>query len=241
LKVLIAQYKPSLSKKKNLKKHLEILEETPKDTDVVIFPELSLNGYYLQDKVVEDFWTIEELDEIADVSKDFDIIVGAVLKDGKNFYNTAIYFWGGKVLHIHRKFKLPNYGLFEESRFFAKGDLINSFHSPFGKSVMLVCEDLWSGETIGKLETVDPDMIFVLSNSPTRGFTDDGNLEIVSQWRSILKTTAILVKSKIIFVNRVGFEDGLGFWGGSRIISENGETLQKLELFKETLQTFENL
>jgi omega-amidase len=235
LKIFLAQFKPTLSKSKNLKRHLEILSEMQDDIEVVVFPELSLNGYYLQDKVFEDFWTIEEFDEIKKESNRFDIVIGAVLKEERKFYNSALYFSGGELLHIHKKIELPNYGLFEEARFFSSGDLIAHFQTQFGKTALLVCEDLWSGKTIAKLEEMKPELIFIISNSPTRGFEEDGSLQIEEQWKSILSTTAILSQSKIVFVNRVGFEDGLGFWGGSMILNSHGQIETQLPFFDEVI------
>ena len=239
MRVALAQIKPTLSKK-NLEKHIEILENLDSSNDLVIFPELSLNGYYLQDKVFEDAWQIEELSKIEQLSLKFDTVVGAVLKDRRRFYNSALYYSNGELLHTHRKRELPNYGLFEEARFFDSGKSLDHFETKFGRVALLICEDLWSGKIFGELAEIEPDLIIVISNSPARGFHDKG-IEIVEQWKALLKSASILSKATTIFVNRVGFEDGLGFWGGSMIIDSRGNIIENLPLYEEEIKSFEIL
>ena len=83
----------------------------------------------------------------------------------------------------------------------------------------------------------NPDLIIALVASPARGFYDDG-LEIEDSWNKIITTVAKECKAKLFFVNRVGFEDGLGFWGGSCIVDDDANILHKLEHHKEIIQTF---
>jgi len=96
---------------------------------------------------------------------------------------------------------------------------------------MIVCEDLWRSSTIDVIATEKPDIVYVIANSPARDF-DEGMLGIEKQWTRLLSTTAILSGAHVIFVNRVGFEDGLGFWGGSKIIAPSGKILHEAALFE---------
>jgi len=143
-----------------------------------------------------------------------------------------LYFSGGKLLHIHHKNHLPTYGMFEEGRYFASGDEIKSFKTAQGNVAMVVCEDVWRVQTFATLAALDTDVIYVLASSPARDFSDDGLL-IESQWDALLKSLALLTRAYVVFVNRVGFEDGLGFWGGGRVITPTGVTEHKLSLFEE--------
>jgi len=236
MKIALSQFKPKLSKK-NLEKHLEILENQ-KDIDLIIFPELSLNGYYLQDKVFEDAWKISELSRIAEYSKKVDILVGAVIQERKEFFNSALYFSKGELLHHHKKLHLPNYGMFEEARFFSDGDKIDFFENNFGRIVILICEDIWRGSTLAEIEKLQPDYLIIIANSPARGFKD-GKIEIIEKWKAILKTASIFAKSKTVFLNRVGFEDGLGFWGGSMTFNEKGDILDEFPLYDEMTKIVE--
>ncbi len=237
MRITLAQTAPRLNRS-NLQDVLHIVEEYKNSSDLIIFPELALNGYLLQDKLYEDAWDIEELKELIAASKDVDIVVGAALKDKKVFRNSALYLSGGKLLSRHYKVHLPNYGMFEEARYFSAGDAFESFEVGSLKVSMLVCEDLWSAKMHSKLYEEDPDLIIVIAASPARGFGEDGLL-IEKQWYSLINAAALNSKSKVVFVNRVGFEDGLGFWGGSCIVNEKTNILAKLPKYDEIVETFE--
>ncbi len=237
MKIALAQVAPKLNRS-NLKDIIEIVKEQRGDSDLIVFPELSLNGYLLQDKLYEDAWKLDELKELAMLSEDIDIVIGAAIKDKKVFRNTALYFSQGRLISKHFKVHLPNYGMFEEARYFSAGDQFESFFVQEKKISMLVCEDLWNADMIHDLVLEDPDLIIVIAASPARGFSEDG-LEIEDQWLSLLKSTALHVKATVVFVNRVGFEDGLGFWGGSCIIDKNAKITAKLPKYDEMIKTFE--
>jgi predicted amidohydrolase len=240
--ITIAQITSSLNKN-NLEKHITVIKEAKKKNSLsklIVFPELSLNGYNLQDAVSEDFFTLDELKIFTNMSQDFkiDIVVGAILKEKLEYFNSVIYFSDGEIKNIHKKVNLPNYGMFEEKRFFTPNSDIIKFQSfntvNFGKIMTVICEDLWNAETIAEIQNQKLDLLIVASNSPTRGFESE-NLEIKSKWESILKATAILGKTTVVFSNRVGFEDGLGFWGGSMIIDSNSKIVKQLPLFEEKI------
>lgn len=234
MKVSLIQSSPKLSRS-NLREVLELIEKN-RDADVVIFPELSLSGYLLQDKLFEDAWQIEELEPLAKASEQCDIVVGAALWDEGNVFNSALYFSKGRLLHIHHKNHLPTYGMFEEGRYFAEGEGLSAFETPQGSAVMVICEDLWRAGTIEAIADSDAEIVYVLAASPARGFESEG-LTIESQWEALLKATALLTHNYVVFVNRVGFEDGLGFWGGSCVVTPTGEIEYKLGLFEPETTT----
>ncbi|MEA2091540.1 MAG: nitrilase-related carbon-nitrogen hydrolase [Campylobacterota bacterium] len=237
MKVTLAQTSPKLNCV-NLDNICDIIDECKHKSDLVVFSELSLNGYLLQDKLYEDAWEISELDKLKSLSEDIDIVVGGAVKDEGSFRNAALYFSKGKLLSQHNKVHLPNYGMFEEARYFKAGKIFESFVSQFGKISMLVCEDLWHESVHHDLIKENPDLIIALVASPARGFSDDG-LDIEDKWRSIIKTVASECSAKLIFVNRVGFEDGLGFWGASCTVDENGNILNQLPRYETIIKTFE--
>ena len=235
MKVALAQISPKLSRD-NFELHVQYIKEAKeKGALLVVFPELSMNGYMLMDSVYEDAFLIDELEKIAKMSKDIDIIIGAVTKEDHKIYNSALYFANEKLIHIHHKNHLPNYGMFQEARFFFKGDSFECFETKFGRAMMVVCEDLWNSKTIDTISSLKPEVLFVLANSPSRDFTDDGVLEIEKKWTRILSTTSILSGANIIFVNRVGFEDGMGFWGGSKVLYPNGKVEVCAPFFEKEL------
>lgn len=234
MKVSLAQISPRLNRN-NIELHLKEIEACA--ADVIVFPELSLNGYLLQDKVYEDAFTVEELECFVQASHAVDIVLGCALRENHRIFNAALYFSKGELKHVHHKVHLPNYGMFEEARYFFKGDEIGFFDTLYGKSSIVVCEDLWRAQSIAALALEKPEIIYVLANSPARDFRDDGLL-IKEQWTAILKTTAILCGSYVVFVNRVGFEDGIGFWGSSMIVSPSGEVEAELKGFEVQTRSF---
>ncbi len=237
MRITLAQTSPKLNRS-NLEEIVEIIKTHKSESDLIVFPELSLNGYLLQDKLFEDAWELSELIELQELSKDIDIAVGVALRDGDGFRNAGLYFSQGKLLNQHNKVHLPNYGMFEEARYFSAGDEFESFMVGNRKTSMLVCEDLWHKSVHHDIIKENPDLVVALVASPARGFSDNG-LEIQKQWYEIIKTIAKEADTKVVFVNRVGFEDGLGFWGGSCILNENAEVLHQLPNYETLVQTFE--
>ncbi len=229
MKVALAQISPKLSRD-NFNMHENAILEVSKSADVIVFPELSMNGYMLMDSVYEDAFLLSELSFFEELSKDIDIIIGAATKEEHKIYNSALYYSEGKLLNIHHKNNLPNYGMFQESRFFFEGSSLKSFETLYGKTMMVVCEDLWSSKNIDEISIQKPDTLYVITASPARGFLED-ELEIEKKWRRILSTTAILSGASVVFVNRVGFEDGLGFWGKSMIFNPAGTIDLSAKLF----------
>lgn len=237
MKVTLVQNSPKLNRS-NFDNVCSIVKEHIGKSDVVVFAELSLSGYLLQDKLYEDAWKIQELDELCELSKHIDIVIGGAIKEADGFKNSALYFSDGMLLNKHDKVHLPNYGMFEEARYFTSGSNFECFNSSYAKVSMLVCEDLWNVESAKELYEKKPDIIYVLAASPTRGFSDDGLL-IQDQWYSLLKSLALHCNAKVVFVNRVGFEDGLGFWGGSCVVDSNSKILHQLANFEEVIKTVE--
>lgn len=235
MKVALAQVSPKLNRT-NVEMHLQEIRSCK--ADVIVFPELSLSGYLLQDKVYEDAFTLYELDSFVQASHKIDIVLGCALREDHRIFNAGIYFSKGEIKHIHHKVHLPNYGMFEEARYYFKGESIEFFETLYGQTAMVVCEDLWRAESIAELASQKPEIIYVLANSPARDFKENGLL-IKDQWTAILKTTALLCGSYVIFVNRVGFEDGIGFWGSSMVVTPVGEIETELKAFEVETKSVE--
>lgn len=236
MRVTLIQNAPKLSRS-NMGDAIATIKSYIGKSDLIVFPELALNGYSLQDKLFEDAWSIEEFADMKTLSRDIDIVVGAAIRHGKYFRNAALYFYRGELLSIHHKVHLPNYGMFEEARYFEAGSVFESFMVKDKKVSMLVCEDLWHESVHKDLIAENPDTIIALVASPARGFTDNG-LEIQKKWYKIIQSVAKECSATLIFVNRVGFEDGLGFWGGSAIVSEDGMIIEQLPRYKSIEKTF---
>ena len=158
-----------------------------------------------------------------------DVVFGCVFKEHHKIYNAAVYARTSGEIVVYKKSTLPNYGLFQEARFFFPGEGIAPFESVLGKTVMAVCEDLFDASFVASVARANPDAVLVLSNSPARGFGE--KLAIQETWEKLLSACAIYCRAHVIFVNRVGFEDGLGFWGGSCVMDPSGNILAQAPLF----------
>jgi len=230
----------------NLEKHLDYIEQAKKQkADLLVFPELSLTGYVLQDLVASvahrpiDYAPVFK--HLLKASHDLDLTVGFVDEDSRHrFYIASAYLSGGKVLHVHHKVYLPTYGLFDEGRFFAWGDTVRSFDTRFGRVGMLICEDFWHMSPPYLLWLDGADIMLFSSASPGRGLTERDKLESARWVEHVNKVYASLFTSFVAHSNRVGFEDGLHFWGGVTVNDPNGDLLAKGPYFEEAL-TFAEL
>ena len=150
--------------------------------------------------------------------------------------NVAVYLSKGRVLHVHRKCYLPTYGLFQEGREFAPGNRVRRFDSPWGPAGLLICEDLWHMPCAWLLAQQGAEVIFVLSNGPTRGAKPEREVTSIAVWRELLQTTAQFQTTWMVYVNRTGCEDGLTFGGGSLVVDPFGRISSQAPALDEALE-----
>ena len=225
----------------NLEKHLGLIAEAKKqEADLIVFPELSLTGYVLQDLVptvshrpVDDDPAFKHL---LKASQEIDLVVGFVNEDTRHrFYIASAYLSGGKALHVHHKVYLPTYGLFDEGRFFAWGDSVRAFDTRFGRMGILICEDFWHASPPYLLWLDGADVLLFTSASPGRGLNDSEKLESARWVENVNRSYANLFTCFVAHSNRVGYEDGLHFWGGATVFDPNGERIAQGPYFEEAL------
>jgi len=233
LRVALAQIAPSLGDlERNLALHLEYVDRAVAErAGIVVFPELSLTGYLLRDQVPEVARSLDApiLQRLAAASSAVDIVAGFVEESPEHrFYNSAGYFAGGRLIHVHRKLYLPTYGMLDEGRDFAAGDRLRPFDSPHGRAAMLLCEDLWHPTSAWLLAQEGAQYLFTLSSGPTRGARPTEGVTTVAVWRRLLEVTAQFQTVFLIYVNRVGCEDGLTFGGGSMVVDPLGRVVDEL-------------
>ncbi len=213
----------------NLEKHLNLIgDAVARGSGLILFPELSLTGYTLQDLTPSVAHRPVANDAIfaplLEASQEIDMVVGFVDEDQRHrFYIADAYLSEGKVVHVHHKVYLPTYGLFDEGRFFAWGDSIRAFDTRFGRVGMLICEDFWHISPPYLLWLDGADILLLTSASPGRGLKDDDRLESARWVEHTNRAYANLFTSFVAHSNRVGYEDGLNFWGGSTVYDPNGE------------------
>jgi predicted amidohydrolase len=211
----------------NLEMHLALIESAEKSgAELVLFPELSLTGYALQDIAPTVACRPNPGDPVFSrllaASQKLDLVVGFVEEDSRyRYYISAAYLSRGEILHVHRKVYLPTYGIFDEQRYFATGDSFRAFDTRFGRAGLLICEDFWHVSSPYSLWMDGADLFWLTSASPARGVTE----EIIGSalWvENINRAYSGLFTAFFGHANRVGFEDGLNFWGGSTVFDPDG-------------------
>jgi predicted amidohydrolase len=236
-KVAIAQVNPRLG---DLEFNLHLYEQEVQrsselKTDLLVFPELSLTGYYLRDMVSSAALRLDapETKRLVRLSKTVSFVAGLIEETPDyKFYNSAVYFEDGKIRHVHRKAYLPTYGMFDEQRYFARGNEIRAFDSKFGRMALLVCEDMWHPSAVYLAALDGALFILCLSSSPIRGISEGEVPENARYWELMNRGYAQTYSVYIVFANRVGFEDGIGFWGGSEVVDPSGTTSGKAKYYE---------
>jgi predicted amidohydrolase len=144
----------------------------------------------------------------------------------------------GAVHHVHRKVFLPTYGQFDERRFFAAGSVFRATDSRLGVRLGIgVCEDWWHLSAPNLLALDGAQVLINVSSSPGRDVAvghRDG-LGTADSWRSLNRTYAQLTTSYVIFVNRVGVDESLSFWGGSEVVGPSGASVFRAPLHEDGL------
>ena len=229
LTVRLAQMRPVLGDvPRNLARHLELAAAaTAEGVDLIVFPEMSLCGYYVRDLAAEVALRREagELAALAEASRGVSILAGYVDETPEHFLRLcAGYFERGALLATHHKVYLPTYGMFDEERYFAAGERVRAFDTRFARMAALVCEDLWHPSTAYIAALDGAQIILAPANSPARGARGP-QWDTARAYEALLSTYALLFGVYVVFVNRVGYEDGVHFWGGSRVIGPDGNAL----------------
>ncbi len=238
----LAQISPKLADVRfNCELHLSFVERAARqNVDLLVFPELSLTGYTLQDAMSEVAHQAAPSDPLMssmlEASRRLDLVVGfAEVDERSRFFTAGAYLSQGKIVHVHRKVYLPTYGLFDEGRYFDLGDSVRAFDTRFGRMAILICEDFWhvSPPYLAWLDGAD--VMLLTSASPGRGLGLDDRLDSSRFVETVNKSYAALFGSFVVHSNRVGFEDGMNFWGGSTIFAPDGELVVQAPYFEESL------
>src|SRR6187401_968610 len=243
LRVALAQVAPRLGAlDANLARHAALLAEArTRGAGLVVFPELGLTGYLLQDLAAEVAMRLDDprLAELAELTDGLSAVVSFVEESADHrLFIAAALMEDGEIRHVHRKLFLPTYGLFDERRFFAPGDLLRAVPSRLGFGVGIgICEDFWH-LPVPQLLALDGAQVLVnVSSSPGRDLaaTNEVGLGTATSWRTLMRTYAQLTTSFVVFCNRVGVDESISFWGGSEVIAPTGEALFTAPLFEEGL------
>ena len=244
LRIGLAQFAPRLGElQANLERHAALIRSARAgDAGLIVFPELGLTGYLLQDLAGEVAIRLDDprLAALADETAGGpSAIVSFVEESGDHrVFIAAALLEDGEIRHVHRKVFLPTYGQFDERRFFAPGDTIRATPSRLGVGVGIgVCEDFWHLQTPQLLALDGAQLLVNVSSSPGRDLAarNEVGLGTATSWRTLMRTYAQLTTSFAVFVNRVGVDESMTFWGGSEVIGPSGEPVFSAPFFDDDL------
>jgi NAD+ synthetase len=237
----LAQFKPKKADvTSNLARIREIISEQAGAVDLLVFPETSLTGYFLEGGVAEAARSAEDVaKELGSPSEGApDVVLGFFERNRRRLYNSAAYFTPGErgfdVTHIHRKMFLPTYGVFDEARFVEAGKHVQAFETRFGRVGLLICEEMWHSLPPTILAVGGAELIIAVSASPARDFTPggEGRPHNLSRWEALAPATAREHGVFVVVSQLVGSEGGKVFPGGSIAVAPDGSVLERGPLFE---------
>ena len=232
-KIALAQFSPHIGNiEANAQKMLDQINEAKKQkADLIVFPELSTVGYPAEDLLLRPSLAkrTQKAFELLSQVKDIVVVFGFVnqTEDGQR-YNAAAVMKDGQVLGIYNKQNLPNYGVFDEKRYFSEGQQHLVFEYLGHKFGVLICEDAWSLNTVHQLSQLNVETVLILNASPYE----------VGKPQHRLTTMGELAKQlhiNLVYTNQVCGQDDLIFDGTSFVINQDGTTALQAPSFKEDL------
>jgi len=216
----------------NLTKHIENYNiAKDKSADLIVFPELSLTGYPPEDLLLQQSFldaSEKALQELTQKVTTTYCIVGHPLKTKDGLFNACSILHNGKIIATYKKQMLPNFGVFDEKRYFKKGDAPCIFEINNTKIGIIICQDLWHQGPMKNTVAKGADIIVSLNASPFEINKHEQRVEV-------LKTRINDTKTPVVYVNTIGGQDDLVFDGGSMVMDNNGKIIQLCDFFKESL------
>ncbi len=205
--------------------------------DLLIFPELAICGYPPEDLLFRN-------DFVKNITKEIKIlasklpnnqiaIIGSVTYEKNKLFNSAIVIKNKKIIAKYHKQKLPNYGVFDEKRYFSKGNKSLVFSYKNTNIGIVICEDAWSRKTITNTTKKGAELIIVINASPYQINKHKNRTKLISK-RAIENNVAI------VYVNSIGGQDELVFDGGSFMVDNKGKIVTQMPFFEECSLTIKN-
>ncbi|HIF07735.1 MAG TPA: hypothetical protein EYQ64_12530, partial [Gemmatimonadetes bacterium] len=194
LRVGLAQFKPDKAEvESNLSRILEVVTEQSGEVDLLVFPETSLTGYFLEGGVAEAARSAADVAERLGPPPEGapDLVLGFFERHRRRLYNSVVYLTAGEgffeVTHVHRKMFLPTYGVFDEGRFVEAGKSVRAFDTRYGRVGLLICEEMWHSLPPTILAVGGAELIIAVSASPARDFTPggEGRPHNLSRWDAL--------------------------------------------------------
>ena len=212
------------------------------DTDLLVFPEAALSGYFLEGGVSEAALSSERLIEMLGPPPEDSpsIVIGFYERVKRRLHNSVVFLAPGEggfhAVHIHRKMFLPTYGVFDEARFVEPGREVEAFETPLGRMGMLICEEVWHSLPPTVLAVDGAELIIVVSASPVRGFgPGSGRPAIVDRWDQLASGVALEHGVFVAVSQLVGSEGGKLLCGSSCAVAPDGRILARGPFLEEAI------
>jgi predicted amidohydrolase len=194
---------------------------------LVVFPELFLSGYAVGATGGGTAVAAEAAAEVA--AGTATVAVGFHELAGQTTYNSVALAASRTLLHVQRKLFPVTYKPFSEHQQYARGDELRAIDSPAGRLAVLICNDAWQ-PIFPSLAVLDGAEILLMPAASSTAFE-----EAEPHWRALTSFFARLLRCYVVFVNRVGGEAGLQFWGGSHVVGPSGELVAEAPRLEEAL------
>jgi N-carbamoylputrescine amidase len=221
--------------------NLELMRELTDEANaqraaLVVFPELAAHGYALGGSPNRSLRASDERLTKLSAGR-ADVLAGFHEDGGVRAYNSAAYLSRGDVIHVHRKLFLPTYLNWEERKHASPGQSLRAFDAAGTRTATLICNDAWQ-PALPWLAVQDGAELLLI---PTNSSADLGPnvVDTIEYWNDLLKFIARMQQCWVVFVNRVGTEAGVRFWGGSRVIDPSGEVVAQAPFWQSALMTVE--
>lgn len=237
LRLTVAQMNPTVGDiAGNVAQIKSVWEKHDSETDLIVYPELTVTGYMPEDLLLNDGFiatvevAIETLVTLSNSMKS-GILVGAPERDSTTLYNAAYLIEGGKILSITHKVELPNYGVFDEKRYFTSGTRPEPVDFRDHKLGIMICEDMWFPNVAEYLAAKKADLFIAINGSPYEPHKQSIRIQHA---KSRVEQGGI----PLLCVNQVGGQDDLIYDGASFALNADGELILQCEEFIEEFQTF---
>jgi NAD+ synthetase len=243
LRVALVQFKPTKADVSANAQALKGIVAAHADAaDLIVFPEASLSGYFLEGGVSESALDIDQLVSHLGPPPELgpDVVLGFYERWRRRLYNSAAYLepsgttW--RVRHVHRKLFLPTYGVFDEARFVEPGSEVRAFDTRFGRMGIVICEEMWHSLPATILALGGAELLVVVSASPARDFSPGGGRpQNLVRWDQIAPGAALEHGVFVVVAQLVGSEGGKLFPGGSIAVAPDGRVLARGPLLEESV------
>lgn len=234
LTIIMAQINTTVgSIEKNAAKVMDIIRTHQQSNDVILFPELTLTGYPPEDLLYRDelFARVERaLESIMAITTDCHVILGHPMLENGKCYNAASIIYKGQCIATYQKQHLPNYGVFDEKRYFTQGPATPCIVTINGvRAGLCICEDIWHPGPVDQLIAANAELMLCMNASP---FETDKYKD-----RETLLRTHAQRGLAIVYVNQIGGQDEVVFDGQSLALDNTGRICARAPAFAEHLQT----